>query len=124
MKQILILEDDMKLQQMYQEYLTPEGFQLVLTETVEEALHQLKSFHPDLIMLDIMVPGGKNGFDFLEEIKRDEKLKTIPVWVMTNLDSERKTALSIGAADYIVKANTPIEEVVKKIKAYLKPLGF
>ncbi len=124
MKQILIVEDDMKLQQLYQEYLVAEGFQVVLTDTVVEALHQLKSFQPDLIILDIMLPGGMNGFDFLEQIKRDEKLKTIPVWVMTNLESERKTAFSIGAAEYIVKANTPIEEVVKKVKNYLKPLGF
>lgn len=121
MKKILIVEDDMKLQQLYQEYLVGEGFEIILSETVSDAMHQLKSFYPDLIILDIMLPGGENGFDFLEQIKRDEKLKSIPVWVMTNLDSERKTALSVGAAEYIVKANVPIEEVIKKIIAFLKP---
>ena len=124
MKKILVIEDDLKLQQLYQEYLVTEGIEVVVTDTVKEALVHLKSFFPDLIILDIMLPGGMNGFDFLEQIKRDEQYKKIPVWVMTNLDSERKTALSIGAAEYIIKANTPIEEVVRKIKGYLKPLGF
>lgn len=124
MKKILIVEDDMQLQQLYQESLVAAGFEVVMTETAREALTHLKSFHPNLIILDIMLPGGQNGFDFLEQIKRAEEYKSIPVWVLTNLDSERKTALSIGAAEYIEKANTPIEEVVKKVVAYLKPLGF
>lgn len=74
----------------------------------------------DLVLLDIMLPGGMNGFDVLEDLKRNQLTSSIPVIVLTNLDSERETALKIGAADYAVKANTSIEETVQKIKQQLK----
>ena len=66
-----------------------------------------------------MLPAGMNGFDLLEQLKRDEKLKTVPVIVFTNLDSERNVAESMGAVDYIVKANTSIDDLVKKVKSHL-----
>lgn len=120
MNKILIIEDDNLMQQIYKEALTPEGFEVLQAFTGQQGLTIAKSQKPNLIILDVMLPMGMNGFDVLEQLKADPQVREIPVLVFTNLDTEEKVALSIGAADYIVKANTSIEDVVKKIKHHLK----
>lgn len=120
MHKILIVEDDNLVQNIYRNILIKEGFEVVQAFNGRQALSLVQSEQPNLIILDIMLPGGMNGFDVLERLKIDEKLKNIPVLVLTNLDTEEKVALSIGAADYIVKANISINELVDKIKKYLK----
>lgn len=119
-KKILIIEDDAQLREIYQKKLTIEGFSVFQAATIREGLTLLKSDTPDLIILDIMLPGGENGFDFLETVKRDPLYEAIPILVMTNLDTEEKVARQIGASDYIIKANTQIDEVITKIKQYLQ----
>ena len=100
----------MVLSQMYKDKLANAGYDVVSTDTAIKALTILKSFLPDIILLDIMLPGGMNGFDVLQILKQDQKLKIIPVIVLTNLDSEKKTALELGASDYIIKSDTPLED--------------
>ena len=119
MKKILIVEDDIKLRQIYDTMLTSEGYEVEQVSTGQEGLTKAKSYIPDLIILDIMLPGGMNGFDLLEQLKRNPATQTIPVIVLTNLDNAKSTALSIGAVEYIVKTNTSIDDVVKKIREYL-----
>ena len=116
MKKILIVEDDADFQDIYKQRLTDEGYQVQHAYVGKQALEMLKGSKPDLILLDIMLPGGMNGFDILEQVKANNDLKAIPVIVLTNLDGEAKTAKEIGAVDYIVKANTSLDEVVAKIK--------
>ncbi len=81
------------------------------------ALHARE--HPDLVILDIMLPGGMNGFDVLEKLKKDDALKKIPVFVITNLESEEKVARQIGAVDYAVKVHIDPHELVDKIRKIL-----
>lgn len=81
--------------------------------TGREGLTMVKTENPDLILLDVMLPGGMNGFDVLEDLKRTEATKNIPVIILTNLDSETNVAKSIGAKDYLVKANTTKDDLVK-----------
>lgn len=119
MKKILIIEDDQQLQAIYKESFAKLGAEILLATTGAEGLKLAKAHKPDLIILDIMLPSGLNGFDVLEEMKRDPELKDIPVVVLTNLDSERKSAMDIGAVDYIVKANTSIEDVVARVQKLL-----
>lgn len=116
---ILIIEDDASLQRLYQEALSEAGYNIIISQTVADGLHQAKTRRPDLILLDIMLPGGQNGFDFLESLNRDPDLAPIPVIVLTNLDNQREVALSIGAADCLVKANIPLDQVVATAKKYL-----
>jgi DNA-binding response OmpR family regulator len=63
----------------------------------------------------------KNGFEVLEEIQKDPKLKKIPVLILSNLgqDEDIKKGMSSGAKDYIVKASTSMEDVLKMIKKHL-----
>lgn len=120
MKKVLIVEDDLALQKILKEKFEDEGIAVSQALTGQEALSSLKKIIPNLIVLDIMLSGGMNGFDVLEQVKSDQNLKSIPVIVLTNLDTERKTALDIGAIDYIVKPNMSIDEVILKIKNNLQ----
>lgn len=121
MGKILIVEDDSQLQDIYNRKLTREGNEVILATTGEEGLLKVKQNIPDIILLDVMLPGGQNGFDVLEQIKRDPNLSKIPILILTNLDTEQETAMSIGANDYIIKANTSLDEMVAKVNKYLKP---
>jgi DNA-binding response OmpR family regulator len=118
-KKILIVEDDHALQTIYGNKFDQEGFEVLQAYTGQQGLTLAKDRVPDLILLDVMLPEGMNGFDFLEQIRLDERLKKVPVILFTNLDSEKNVAFSMGAVDYVVKANTSIEELVKKVKSHL-----
>lgn len=118
-KKILIIDDDSQLQEIYQNKLSAEGFEVYTASTGKDGLMLVRTHQPDLIILDIMLPGGWNGFDVLEQLRRDEKLKNIPIFVLTNLEEEGKTAKSIGISDYIVKTDTSIENIIQKIKKTL-----
>lgn len=121
MAKILIVEDDSQLQLIYQKKLTREGHEVFLAETGQEALIFAKEKYPNIILLDVMLPGGQNGFDVLEQIKRDPSISQTPILILTNLDTEQSTAMSIGASDYIIKANTSLDEMVAKVNKYLNP---
>lgn len=120
MKKILVAEDDRILANTYKIKLTLEEFDVKIATDGQEALEILTSFTPDIIVLDLVMP-KKDGFAVLEEIKKDPKLKSIPVIVASNLgqheDLERAKAL--GAADYLIKADMSMSGLVQKIKSYL-----
>lgn len=119
-KRVLIVEDDVTLQGLLVERLKGFGIEATGVETGIMALSEAQKNTPDLVVLDIMLPGGMNGFDVLEQMKKDPRLKDIPVIVLTNLDSEEKVALSIGAADYIIKTKISLDDVIKRVRARLE----
>jgi DNA-binding response OmpR family regulator len=116
MKHILMIEDDTTLQDVYKDAFHIKDFTLTIAGTGKEGLEKALE-RVDLIVLDIMLPGGMNGFDVLGELKKNPKTLSIPVLVLTNLDSEQHTALDMGASGYLVKANTSIDEVIAKVKS-------
>jgi DNA-binding response OmpR family regulator len=118
-KKILIVEDDANLQMLYKQKFVLEGFDVLQATNGQQSLSIVKDQRPDLILLDIMLPQGMNGFDVFEQFKLDSRLLNVPIIMFTNLDSERETALRMGAVDYIVKANTSIDELVRKVKSHL-----
>jgi len=73
-----------------------------------------------LIILDLILP-RKNGFDVLDDLRKDSRTKNIPVIVLSNLAQEIdiKEALARGAREYLVKTETRLEDVIKKIKKWL-----
>lgn len=119
MAKILIVEDDSQLQIIYQKKFTKEGHEVYVATTGQEGLTIAQTKIPDIVLLDVMLPGGQNGFDVLEQIKRNPALTKIPVLMLTNLDTEQQTAMSIGASDYIVKANTSLDNMVNIVNKYL-----
>jgi DNA-binding response OmpR family regulator len=120
-KKILIIEDDQSLQSALVEIIQQEGFETESAFNGEEGLAKTRSFGPDLILLDIILP-KKDGFELLSEIKKDEATKNIPVLVLTNLEEVNniQKALDLGANSYLVKSDFSLKEVVEKVRAILK----
>ncbi|MBI4992260.1 MAG: response regulator [Candidatus Harrisonbacteria bacterium] len=120
-KYILIIEDDLAIIKPLEIILSKRGFLLKIARDGEGAIQILeeKDF-PDLILLDIILP-KMNGFEVLENIKKNPKTKKIPVIILSNLarDGEIERGLAAGAADYFVKTNFSIYDLVEKIKNYL-----
>ena len=117
---ILLVEDDAMIAQMYKDKLAAAGYDVVGADNGATTLNLVKTFKPDIVLLDIMLPGGMNGFDILTLLKKNPELKNIPVIMLTNLDSEKNTATQMGAKDYFIKSETPLEELLAKIKKYTK----
>ena len=116
-KNVLLVDDDLTLREMYEERLKAEGFNIIQATNGEEALQKAKESKPNVILLDIMMP-KVNGFDVLKELKADDDLKDIPVIILTALiqDVDRVQGKKLGAVDYIVKSETMPGEVIAKIK--------
>ncbi|OGI26972.1 MAG: hypothetical protein A2359_04420 [Candidatus Moranbacteria bacterium RIFOXYB1_FULL_43_19] len=120
-KKILVIEDDRSLQNALLEIISQEGFESESALDGEEGIAKIKTFKPDLILLDIILP-KKDGFEVLEEIKKDETLKNIPVLILTNLEEvdNVQKALDLGATNYMVKSDFSLKDVVEKIRAAMK----
>ncbi len=119
-KTILIAEDDEHISKVYEIKLAKEGFVTSLARDGEEAIEKIIAEKPDLVLLDLMLP-KKDGFGVLEDIKKIPALAHIPIIVLSNLGQQvdQDRAMALGAREYIVKVNHPIQEVIDKVKGYL-----
>lgn len=115
---VLVVEDDPLLSSLLVQKLDRENFGVLYAPTGEAALDQVKSGRPDIIVLDILLP-GKSGFDVLAEIKADPTYKTIPVIILSNLglESDIQKGKDLGAVAFIVKVSLTLDEVIAKITA-------
>ncbi len=116
---LFLAEDDPLMSRMYERAFKSSGFDLKMAFDGEEAINILKNIDPKPIIavLDIMMP-KKSGFDVLRFMKSDEKLKDIPVVLLTNLSGEddAKKGLELGAVSYLVKSSYSPKEIIDKIK--------
>ena len=119
-KYVLIIEDDSFYSNVYKTKIEKEGLSAVLASDGEEALKIAMEKKPALVILDLVMP-GQDGFQTLTEMSSDPNLKDIPVVVLSNLSQEEdiKYVMDLGAKEYIIKANIPINELIQKIKKYL-----
>lgn len=117
---ILIVEDEVVLSKVLKEKFERSDFDVQVAADGEIALTMARNFKPDVIALDLVLP-KKNGFMVLKELKEDAEMKLIPIIVVSNLgeDSDIKRAISLGAADYFVKSQHPINEIVEKVKGMI-----
>lgn len=117
---VLIVEDDPFYSKIYKTKLEKEQIEAVIVSNGNDALKQAKKAKPKLILLDLILP-GKDGFQILADFKADPDLKDIKVVVLSNLSQEEdmKRVMGLGAAEYLVKANVPIQEIVEKLKKEL-----
>jgi CheY-like chemotaxis protein len=107
-KQILIVDDEPVWLKVLGQLLQTKGYTVKEAASGADALNTLKSYEPDLILLDVRMP-DMNGFDLLDHIKKLPKLATKPVVFVSAMDDfhAKKVARELGAADYILK---PIDE--------------
>ncbi|MBI5019534.1 response regulator transcription factor [Candidatus Gottesmanbacteria bacterium] len=118
MKKVLLVEDDVVLHDLYKEALTPHDITVTAVTTGKECIASALTNAPDLVMLDIMLPGGMNGFDVARELRQNPKTSATPILILTNLDSEKASADAVKA-EYMVKTNTSMDEIVGKVKSML-----
>lgn len=124
MNHVLVVEDEDFLVRALKDNLVSEGYSVAIAMDGEAVFDELKKKMPNLILLDLLLP-KKNGFDVLKEIRSNPEWKLIPVVILSNLgeDSEIKRGLELGANDYFVKSQHPIEEVMEKVREYLQGKG-
>jgi len=123
---ILVCDDEAPLRHALRDKLTREGFEIEEAEDGEEALVKMKSFKPDLLLLDFVMP-RKDGVEVLKAMQKDEEIKDIKVIMLTNLSDPMKSYEATDAGegvltsmDYLVKSDWKLEEVVEKINDKLK----
>jgi len=121
-KKILFIEDDPVLQKTLGQKLKAEGFEVFSAFNGNDGLKLAQKEQPDLILLDLILP-QKGGIEFLKELRENEKTKDILVVVLTNVSRETEKIqqiLELGIKGYLVKSEYSLEEIVEKIKEFLK----
>jgi len=116
-KKVLIVDDSPTERFFLNELLTKQGYAVSMAENAEEALIKVKAVMPDLILMDVVMP-GQNGFQLTRTLSKDPATQDIPVIMCTskNQQTDRIWGLRQGARDYITKPVKP-EELFEKIAA-------
>jgi twitching motility two-component system response regulator PilH len=116
-KRILIVDDSPTERHVLNDLLTKAGFEVVASDSGEDAIHKSKQAKPDLILMDVVMP-GLNGFQATRAISRDPETKSIPIILCTSKSQETDKiwGLRQGARDYIVKP-VNCDELLAKINS-------
>src|SRR4030065_2760720 len=116
MAKVVIVEDDLKLAQNYQQKLTQEGFEVKISEDVA-AVETIRAEKPDLVLLDLLMP-KVHGLTILRELKMDAELETIPILILTNVEgaNELSESIAFGTSGYLWEADTNLDTLVSKVK--------
>jgi len=118
-KKILVVEDDLPTRQLLKLWLSGEGYEVEFATDRNTAIDTIKKWHPDAVLLDILLPGSFLGFDICREAKQ---MSDTPVLIMTarTVDTDRQTAIEAGADEFVQK---PFEwsELLAKVRSLLQP---
>ena len=120
-KKILVIEDDRFLSQVLKGRLSKEGFTVFQAFDGEEGIDLLKKELPDLVILDLIMP-KVSGFEMLERLSLDPQISGIPVVVVSQLgqESDIQKARQLGVADYYVKVQMSLDDLVRALKNLLE----
>ena len=119
-KKVLVVEDDAAYANVYQRKLTKEGYEVVIEPNGEHVVRAVEREKPDLILLDLVLP-GKNGFIVLQELRSRKEFDRIRIIIASNLgqDVDIEKAKSAGADDYFIKSNISVSEMIDRVKKVL-----
>ena len=122
MAKLLIADDLVPIRQMVRITLSTQGWTILEAENGQKALELARSEHPDLMLLDVDMGSGPNGFDVCRELKAADDTKGIPIVMLTAHDSEsdRAVGFAAGAAEYLTKPFGPLE-LIDTIRTILAP---
>ncbi len=122
-KKILVVEDDSFLRKIIVKKLLNEGYTVIEAIDGEKGLKMAKEKRPDLILLDLVLP-GIDGFEVLKRMKNGAEIANIPVVILSNLgnrvDIER--GLELGAVDFLVKAHLAPRDIIERIENIFKKM--
>jgi DNA-binding response OmpR family regulator len=115
-KKIFIVEDDRFLHRLLADKFQQWKANVESSFDGEEAIKNIREKKPDVILLDIILPGA-DGFEILKTIKQEDNLKNIPVIILSNLGQEEdiEKGMQLGAEDFLIKANFTLDEIVTKL---------
>jgi twitching motility two-component system response regulator PilH len=116
-KNVLVVDDSPTDRQFLTDLLAKNGYKVTTAENAEEAITKAKSQRPDLVLMDVVMP-GQNGFQATRALTKDEATKNIPIIICTTKgqDTDKAWGLKQGAKDYIVKP-VVAADLLKKIQA-------
>ncbi len=119
-KNILIIEDEEFFRELLRKKLVSKEYSVLEALDGEEGLKKMQEKKPDLVLLDLLLP-SMTGFDVLTKAKKDPATASIPVIILSNLGQQEdiEKGLKLGAADYLIKAQSTIDEVITKIENIL-----
>ncbi len=119
-RHIFVVEDEEEIQELVRYNLAKEGYDVTCVESGERALRQIASHAPDLVLLDLMLP-GLDGLEVCKLLKRNPETVSIPIIILTakSEDADVVTGLELGAEDYITKPFSP-RVLSARIKAVLR----
>ncbi len=122
MSRILIIEDHAEIRRLIRWTLEPEGHEIHEALNGVQGLREALMLRPDLIVLDVMLPGGLDGYEVCTRLKADPDLKRIPVVLLTSLGQERdrKAGWRAGANAHLAKPFMPLE-LVDEVAFLLQP---
>src|SRR5205809_837989 len=111
---VLVVEDERDVADLIRYNLTKEGYDVVVAPTGSDALKQAREVHPDLVLLDIMVP-QLNGWEVCRRLKQDVATKNIPVIMVTGRveEGDKVLGFEMGADDYVTKLFSPREPIAR-----------
>lgn len=120
-KNVFLIEDDRFLREMLSQKLSEQKIKVEVAVDGKSALEMIKTIKPDLVLSDLLLP-DVDGFDVLAAIQKDPNFANVPVLVLSNLDKmeDIKKAKDLGAKDFMVKSNFTSNEIVAKVKEFLK----
>ena len=118
-KKILVVDDDVKTVELVKLYLSRDGYRVVTAYDGLEALRLARESHPDLIVLDLMLP-GLDGLEICRTLRAESDVPIIMLTAMTT-DQDRLTGLDLGADDYVTKPFSP-RELAARVRAVLRRL--
>jgi DNA-binding response OmpR family regulator len=117
---ILVVDDELKIARLVRDYLTEAGFDVTLASTGPSALAAARSQRPDLVILDLGLP-GMDGYDVTRSIRARSSIPIIMLTARSD-ETDRIVGLELGADDYVVKPFSP-RELVARVKAVLRRTG-
>jgi len=119
-KRILLVEDDDSLANVYITRLQGEGFDVRRVANGEDALSSALSYHPDLVLLDVMMP-ILSGFDVLDILRNTPQTANLKIIMLTALsqESDQERAKALKVDDYLIKSQVVISDVIERIKHHL-----
>jgi two-component system, OmpR family, response regulator len=118
---VLIVEDDENIRELYKAAFTEAGIHVLLAQSGEEAIQMALEYHPNAILMDIMLPGMR-GHEAVGKIRLDAWGKHAKVIYLTNMSDAENVFLAVqqGTEEYITKANTPVKEVVNQVRMAMR----
>lgn len=120
MKRILIVDDQVEVRELVEVTLRSDGYQVFQAKSGEEAIEIARSVKPDLIIMDIMMPGGMDGLEATRALKNDPETKGSIIIMLTakGQETDKEIGLQVGADDYFAKPFSPLE-LIEKVEEVL-----